>query len=601
VKGFRAVLSGVVSPVGWLRDYRSEDLPKDLLAGLVVAVLLVPQGMAYALLAGLPPVHGLYASVVPAVVYALLGTSRHMPVGPPALMALLTFAGVSALAEPGSARYVSLALLLAFMAGAVQLALGLLRAGFVADFLSRPVLSGFVYASAAIIVLGQLGHLLGIDGSGGGHSTLGAARALAQNAASADPLALATGLSSLAALFLLPKVLPRLPAPLLVAAGATAAAWLLGFEARGVEVVGEVPRGLPPLTFPPFDFEAAEALLPAALAVALVGYVESISVAKAVANREGYGIRPNRELGALGLANLSAAFSSGFPVAGSFSRTAVQHASGARTQLASVVGALAVVLTLLFLTPLFYHLPYPALAAIVLYAVYRLVDPREALNAFRVSAADGAALAATFAVTLLVGVGEGILAGAALSLLAFLRRTAYPELVELGYVEDKEAFLGMRSHPEAKRVPGALVLRFDGPLYYANASFLEDSIEEEARGRREGLRLVVLDCRGSDTVDLTAAEALKEVAGRLRDGGVGFALAHAKRPARERLARAGAEGAGISLHATVREALTSEGIPYGQGASPEEGRAARRGPAPAGSAGAPAVATERAEGKEETA
>lgn len=553
-------LAALVPAYGWLKNYKRADLSKDVLAGLIVAVMLVPQGMAYALLAGLPPVYGLYASTVPAVVYALFGTSRHMPVGPPALMALLTFAGVSELARPGTQEFVSYALLLALMAGGLQLTLGLLRMGFVTDFVPRPVLSGFIYASAVVIALGQAGNLLGVEVPADG-STVETAAVLVSRLGEAHPETLTLGVAGVATLVLVSRWMPRLPGPLLVAAGGIVAVYVLDLENRGVGIVGDVPRGLPALSVPPLDFEVARTLVPAALAVALVGYVESISVAKVIAARERYRVDADAELRALGLANVSAAFSSGFPVAGSFSRTAVQYGSGARTQLASVVTASAIVLTLLFLTPLFYFLPDAALAAIVLVAVYGLLDLGEIRRTFGISKVDGAAMLVTFAATLLVGVEEGIIAGSVFALLAFVRRTAYPEVTELGYVPARDAFLGLRSHPDAATFPEALIVRLDARLYYANVPFFERWLAGAAANRPD-LRWIVIDCRGVNGVDVTAVEGLEDLISDYRARDVTVLLTHVKLQVRERLQSAGWDEKFEKdiLHPTTRDALVSLGL-----------------------------------------
>ncbi|CAA9469551.1 MAG: Sulfate transporter family protein [uncultured Rubrobacteraceae bacterium] len=552
-------LEALVPAYGWLGAYRREDLRRDLSAGLAVVVVLVPQGMAYAVLAGLPPVHGLYASTGPAVVYALFGTSRHMPVGPPALMALLTFTGVSAVAEPGSGEYIAYALLLALMAGALQLALGLLRMGFVTNFIPRPVLSGFVYASAIIIVLAQAGSFLGIPVSGE-ESPLGTVAELSGSVGETNPFALAIGATGVVALVLLAKKFPRLPGSLLVAAGCAVAVYGLGLDGRGVEVVGGVPGGLPGFSVPPLDPGALRALAPAAVAVALVGFVESISVARAVAAREKYKIDSDAELRALGLANVCAGFLSGMPVAGSFSRTAVQYQSGARTQMASVVSAAGILLTLLFLTPLFYYLPDAALAAIVVVAVYGLLDFGEARRVFGVSRTDGYAMLLTFALTLLVGVEEGIIAGSLFALLAFVRRTAYPEVTELGYVPRKNAFLGLRSYSEARTYPEAIIVRFDARLYYANVPFLEEWLIE-AVADRPRLRWIVIDCRGVNGIDVTAVEGLESLVSGYRSDGIRVVLTHAKLQVRERLESAGwPDKFGDLLYPTTRDALRDIGL-----------------------------------------
>jgi sulfate permease, SulP family len=561
-----AALEKAVPAYGWLRDYRREDLAKDLTAAVIITAMLVPQGMAYALLAGLPPSQGLYASTVPAIVYALFGTSRHMPVGPPALMALLTFTSVSALAEPGSPEYISLALLLALMVGVFQAAIGFLRMGFVTNFISHPVLSGFIYASAVIIALSQVEHMLGIPLSGK-LSAAETVREYAQRIGEVNVSALTLTLSTLAATMLLSRAAPRLPGPLLTVAAATVVVYMLGLDriAGGVDVVGEVPGGLPTPSLPALDLGAIRALAPAALIVAFVGFVESVSVAKAIAARENYKIDSNQELKALGFANVAAAFFSGFPVAGSFSRTAVQYQSGGRTQLASIMTALMIVVVLLFLTPLFYYLPDAALAAVILVAVFGLVDLREARRIYRIKKEDGAALLVTFAVTLLFGVEQGILAGVAFALFFFVRRTAYPRISELGYVEGEDAFLGKDGYPKGRTFPKTLVLRFDARLYFANISFLEDYLLS-ATADRPDLKLLVVDFRGVNGIDVTAIEGLENLISEYRTRGVKVLFTDIKPQVRERLERAGwgEEYPEVIEHQTTRDAFRDVGLLEGR-------------------------------------
>lgn len=544
---------------GWLRGYGREDLSKDFAAALVITVMVVPQSLAYAMLAGLPPIYGLYASIVPTVVYALFGTSRHMPVGPPALMALLTLTSVSALARPGTEEYISLVLLLALMVGVVQVAIGLLGMGFITNFISRPVLTGFVYASAVIIVLSQVGHLLGLR-LPAETSTPRLIATISRSIGETNPLALALAGFSFVVILVLARAAPRLPGSLVAVAASTLAVYLFALDGR-VDVVGEVPRGLPSLSLPALDPQAIRALVPAAVVVAFVGFVESISVARAVAARERYRIDSSAELRALGLANVAAAFFSGFPVAGSFSRTAVQYRAGGRTQAASIMTALMVVATLLFLTPLFYHLPNAALAAVIVVAVYGLIDLREARRAFRTGTADGLALLITFVVTLLVGVEQGILAGAAFALLAFIRRTAYPNITELGYVQSEDAFLGLRSYPEAKVYPEALIVRFDARLYFANIPFLEEWLISAA-AERPRLRWIVLDCRGVNDIDVTAIEGLENLVSKYRAAGIEVLFTHVKLQVREPLEAAGwDEGFESSMrYPTTRDALRHVGL-----------------------------------------
>lgn len=558
--GRDAVVQGLwrFLPAGCARaSYRRGDLFHDLSAGLVVAIMLVPQAMAYALLAGLPPVHGLYAATVPTVLYVLLGTSRHLSVGPPALMALLTFTGVSAIAEPGSGEYVALALLLTLMAGALQLGLGLFRMGFVTNFISHPVLSGFVHASVLVIAVSQLGHLLGIPLSRR-HSTTEVVVQLGQHIGEANPVAVAISAVSLAVL-ILSRTIRGVPGPLLVAAGATVLVYLLNLDQHGVSIVGDVPGGLPRPSLPSLDLAAADDLSLAVLTVAFVGFIESISVAKAIAAKGGYKINSNQELRALGMANVGSACFSGLPVAGSFSRTAANYRAGARSQLSSLTTALLAVATLLLLTPLFRYMPHAALAAIIVVAVSSLVDLREVRRAFAISRLDGAAFLITFALTLLVGVEQGIIIGAAFALLSFIRRTAYPDITELGYVDRENAFLGRRSHPEARTFPEALIVRFDAPLYYANVPILEEWLLSAAADKPD-LEYVIIDCRGVNSVDVTAIDGLEDLISSYSSRDIAVLFTHAKRPVRERIRKAGwHDKFARILHPTTREALRVTG------------------------------------------
>lgn len=534
-----------------------------MMSALIITALLVPQGMAYALLAGLPARYGLYASTVPAIVYALFGTSRHMPVGPPALMALLTFTSVSALAEPGTPEYISLALLLALMVGVLQLLIGLLRMGFITNFISHPVLSGFIYASAIVIMLSQLKNLLGVSFSGS-HSTISTAAGIWARVGETNLPTLALGLGSVVVMLALARLFPRVPGPLVVVAASAFIVYLFGLNELGVDIVGEVPRGLPGFSVPNLDLESARLLLTSALVVAFVGFVESISVAKAIAAKEKYKIDSSQELKALGLANTSAAFFSGFPVAGSFSRTAVQYESGGRTQLASIFTAALILATLLFLTPLFYYLPNTSLAAVIIVVVFKLIDFKEVRKAFRIRHADGYTLLLTFVLTLALGVEEGILIGAGFALLAFLRRTAHPHIAELGYVEDKDAFLGLESYPEGKTHPEALIVRVDARLYFANSPFLEEWLIKEVADRPD-IKWIFIDCRGVNGIDVTAIEGLEDLMSSYRSRGIEMVFTHMKLPVRERLEKAGwnekFKDTGHKYHyQTTREALCSVGL-----------------------------------------
>jgi SulP family sulfate permease len=431
--------------------------------------------------------------------------------------------------------------------------------GFLTNFISHPVLSGFIYASAVIIALSQVEHFLGIE-SADDHSTLGMVANIIGRIENTNLAPLVIGLLSIATIVLLGKFVPRIPGALVAVVAATLVVYLFSLDGQGVKVVGEVPRGLPRLSLPALDFEVMRTLVPAALIVAFVGFIESISVAKAIAAKEKYKIDSNQELRALGLANVGAAFFSGFPVAGSFSRTAVQYQSGGRTQMASIFTALMVVLTLLVLTPLFYYLPNAALAAVIVVAVYRLLDFREARYIFKIRSPDGLALLITFLVTLLVGVEQGIIAGAAFALLAFLRRTAYPEVIELGYVEEDDTFKGLRSYPEAKTFPEALILRFDARLYYANIPFLEEYLISEVPDRPH-LKYVIIDSRGINGIDVTALEGLERLISEYHAQNVRIIFTHMKKQVRERLGKSGWEQKfGDIRYPTIRDALRDLGL-----------------------------------------
>lgn len=531
------MLERILPAIRWLRTYRRSDLSGDLSAGLVVAVMLIPQGMAYAMLAGLPPVIGLYASTLPLLTYALFGTSRQLAVGPVAMVSLLTLSGVSALATPGTPEYLRYALLLSLMVGVMQLAIGVLRAGFLVNFLSHAVISGFTSAAAIVIGLSQLKHLLGIKLVHGESVVLLIIEA-GQKIGQTNLITMALGLGSIATLVLFKKRFPRFPAPLVVVAGATFLVSFLRLDQYGVTIVGTVPQGFPGLSVPAISMESVQALLPTALTIAFVGFMESYAVAKSIASKEKYQIDANQELYGLGLANVVGSFFSASPVTGGFSRTAVNYQAGARTGLASMITAVMIVVTLLFLTPWFHYLPNAVLAAIIMVAVYGLIDVKEARHLFHVKKADGWVLAFTFLVTLFVGIEQGILAGAALSLSLYIWQSAYPHTAELGYLETEGVFRNVKRYPDAKRFAEALILRVDASLYFANTNFLEQRLAEAVADRLD-LRWIVMDLSGVNDFDAVAVERLEQIMENYERRGVTFLFAGMKGPLRDVVARAG--------------------------------------------------------------
>ncbi len=515
-----------------LTEYDRATFRSDLSAGLTVGVMLIPQGMAYALIAGVPPIYGLYASLVPLVVYALMGTSRQLAVGPVAIVSLLVAAGVAPLAAGDPDRYIALTFLLALMVGIIQVALGLLRFGFLTNFLSHPVLAGFTSAAALVIGASQLRHLFGVELPGSNQIFEIGAALVAQWSGVHLPTVL-VGVGAIVLLAVFKRWRPRAPGALVVVALATALAWFLGFEGAGIRVVGDVPGGLPAPVLPPLDPGAAIDLLPVALTIALVGFMESIAVAKVYATRHRYAVDPDRELVALGMANVVGSFFRAFPTTGGFSRTAVNDQAGSRTTLSSLVAAGIIGITLAFLTGLFHHLPNGVLAAIVLVAVANLVDWREAVHLWRTDRRDLAMMGVTFLATLLLGIEEGILVGVVASLLALVYQTSRPHVAICGRLPGTDTFRNVERHPEARAIPGVVIFRPDATLSFANAEYLRSRIRALADGPLEP-RSFVFDFSAVNGMDSTAAHEWAEIMEDLRIRGIEVRFAGVKGPVMDR-------------------------------------------------------------------
>ncbi len=535
--------------LGWLLHYRREDLVGDLMAGLIVAIMLIPQGMAYALLAGLPPEVGLYASIVPLVIYGLLGTSRTLAVGPVAIVSLLVATGVSSLAEPGSGQYLQLALTLAFLAGIIQLVMGFVRLGFMVNFLSHPVLAGFTSAAAIVIGFSQLKHLLGISipRTEQFYELLVYA---GQHLAESNLMAVGIGLVSIAILLFfkngLGKQLKKMglaetivvpitkSGPLVVVLLGTLVVWVFGWsDGAAVKIVGAVPAGLPPISLPSFNVNIWQALLPAALTIGFVGYMESISVAKSLASKRRQKVEANQELIALGAANLGATFSGGYPVTGGFSRSVVNFAAGANTGLASIITALLIALTVIFLTPLFYFLPQAVLAAIIMVAVLGLIDVATLRHVWRYNKADAASLLITFMAVLTVGIETGILVGVTTAILLFIWRTSRPHMAVVGRLGQSEIYRNVLRH-QVTTCPQVVAIRVDESLYFANTKFLEDTMLQIIADRPE-VNHVILIGLAINFIDASALETLEALVHELREAGVELHLAAIKGPVMDRL------------------------------------------------------------------
>ena len=421
----------------WLPKYGTAELKGDLAAGLTVGVMLIPQGMAYAMLAGLPPIYGLYASILPLILYAIFGTSRQLAVGPVAMVSLLIAAGVGAIAETGSETFIQLAILLALMVGLIQLLMGLFRLGFLVNFLSHPVVSGFTSAAALIIGFSQLKHLLGINIPRSNHVHEIIQNAL-ENISATNLYTLGIGLTAIVIILAIKKLKIRIPGPLVAVVFGVLAVWLSGVDAQGVKIVGSVPDGLPSFAFPTIDLSQIQTLLPIAFTIAFISFMESIAVAKAIQSKHGdYKVVPNQELIALGAANIGGSLLQAFPTTGGFSRTAVNDQAGAKTGMAAIISAGLIVLTLLFLTPLFYFLPKAILASVIMVAVFGLIDYKEAIQLWKNYRPDFWMLAVTFVGTLLLGIEEGVLIGVVLSLAMIIFQTTKPHIATLGKIPER--------------------------------------------------------------------------------------------------------------------------------------------------------------------
>lgn len=527
--GWTARLAQWIPLLATLRSYRKSMLRGDLSAGVTTAVMLIPQGMAYAMLAGLPPIVGLYAATVPLVVYAFFGSSRELAIGPVAMVSILVAAGVAPLVELGLGTAVELAIILAFLVGTFQLLLGFLRAGFLVNFLSHPVISGFTSAAAVIIAVGQLPHLLGIT-LPRMHRVDLLLFALSSQLTSLNLPTLVIGAASVGLLLAGKRYRPTFPWAVLVTVIATLVAWIFGLQRHGVAIVGVVPRGLPEPGLPNLQWATMRALLPSALTLALIGFTESFSVAKALARRNRYRIGPDQELRGLGLANLAGCFFGAYPVAGGFARSAVNASAGAKSAVAGIITALLIALSLLFLTPLFTYLPRAVLAAIIFSAVIGLIDLAEASHLWKVKRSDFALLLLTVAATLTLGVEQGLLLGVGASLLWFVVRTTRPHFAVLGRVPGTRAYRNLRNYPDAEVFPGVLIVRMDAQFYFGNVSFLEETLEREEARQSVPLAAVVIDASAMNQLDATAADALAELHRQYAQRGIRLVLAAVKRP-----------------------------------------------------------------------
>ncbi|RXI96531.1 sulfate permease [Anaerobacillus alkaliphilus] len=492
-----------------LKKYNKTFLRNDLIAGLTLFVMLVPQSMAYAMLAGVPPVMGLYASTIPLMIYAVFASSKHLSVGPVAITSLLVFTGVSLYAEPGSSEYISLVLTLTLMVGVIQFLLGLLNGGFIVKFIPHSVLSGYTSAAAIVIAVSQFKHLLGID-VGNYLQVHLLFFDILRKINEANVLTVFVGLLAFSTLVLLNKRSPRIPGALLLVVVAIVSVMLFRLDQQGLQIIGNVPQGIPQMTLPSISFQTIQLLLPMAITISLIAFMESLAISKSIARIENYKIIPNKELTALGVSNIVGSFFQAFPINGSFSRTAINHQSGGRTQVTSFVTAICVIITLLFFTSLFYYLPTAILAAIIIAAVYKLVNIRELPTLLKIKPVEGWVWLLTFCVTLFVGIQWGIIIGAILTLILLIEKSAKPDIAQLGYVPEEKTFRDVRRYTKAITSEKVLLVRIDASLHFANISYIEEHLKKLMKQNPQA-KWMVFDMSGVNDIDTVSIDKLEEM------------------------------------------------------------------------------------------
>lgn len=533
----------------WSRQYNRTSLTNDMMAAVIVTIMLVPQSLAYALLAGLPPEAGIYASIVPIVLYAIFGSSRVLAVGPVAVVSLLTASAVGQVAETGTAGYAIAALTLAALSGGFLVLLGLLRLGFLANFLSHPVIAGFITASGILIAMSQLKHILGV--SAHGHTLPEMVQSLAEHLDQSNLITLGIGVSAIVFLFwvrgnlkpllnrmnlgpLLTDLLTK-AGPVFAVVATTLSVWGFDLAQDGVRIVGDVPQSLPPFTMPGFDLDLLQQLMVPAILISIIGFVESVSVAQTLAAKKRQHIDPNQELIGLGAANLGAAFTGGFPVTGGFSRSVVNFDAGAETPAAGVFTAIGLAIAAVALTPLVYYLPNATLAATIIVAVMSLVDFSILKKIWTYSRSDFIAVAATIILTLGFGVEVGVAAGVGISIILHLYKTSVPHVAEVGLVPGTQHFRNIHRY-DVETDPALLTLRVDESLYFVNARFLEDLVKHRVVDGG-GVKNVILMFSAVNEVDFSALESLEAINERLKSLNVGFHLSEVKGPVMDRLSR----------------------------------------------------------------
>jgi len=529
----------IIPILEWLPNYNRSLFKGDLVAGITVGIILIPQGIAYALIAGLPPIYGLYCALVPQVMYAIFGSSRQVAIGPVAMDSLIVATGVSTLALAGSESYISIAILLALMVGAIQFILGVFSLGFVVNFLSKPVITGFTSAVALTIGLNQFRNLFGVDFLQSDQIQY-VLEDIWQQIANYNYHTTSIGLISIVVIIIFRKINKKIPNALIVVIIGILIMKYFDTSFNDVSIIKDIPSGLPVFGIPEFDLDQIRELLPIALTLVMVGYLETISIGKSLeAKQDEYRIRPNQELIALGLSNMVGSLFKAYPTTSSFSRSAINQESGGKTGMAALISVVMVILTLLFLTPLFYHLPKTVLAAIIIVSVFNLINIKEARFLWKANKLDFWLMLSTFLATLFLGIEIGIVVGVGLSLVVLIYRTSRPYIAELGKVPDANFYRNKNRFEEVIIEDDILVFRFDAQLFYANASYFRDNLDEMASKKGKALKLIVLDAESINRVDSTGLEMLKERIKYYQKKDIKFYFAGVKGPVRDDLFRSG--------------------------------------------------------------
>lgn len=515
-----------------LKAYSSNALICDLLAGATVAIILIPQGMAYALMAGFPPIYGLYAALVPILIYPFLGSSKYLSVGPVALVSIIVLSGLSEFAAPMSAEFIRLAILVSFLAGVIQLALSIFKLGFLVNFLSHPVISGFTSAAAFIIIFSQVKYILGVEPE---RSTniIQTIKGLVTELPQTNLTALAIGLTALCIILIIKKIKKTIPGALIVVLAGIALVYFTRLDLNGLDIVGAVPSGLPSFGMLDYTYEEMTLVLPLAMVICVISFIESLAIAKSLASKHGdFDVNADKELLALGLAKVGGAFFQAFPNTGSFSRSAVNEEAGAKSGLASIFAGIFIGLTLLFFTSFFYFLPKAVLGAIVISAVFNLIDFKEAKHLFKTHRGDFFVLVVTFLLTLLLGVQQGVFAGIVLSLLILIAKVSKPYYAILGELGDSQIYKNVDRFENATTYEHRLIFRYDDDIYFGNAQHFFDSVLKEIN-KRDELTELLLDFSSVSSIDSTGFQQLKLLANILKSKHVDLHFCSIKGPVRD--------------------------------------------------------------------